>query len=260
MMPAPMRRAGRLACMAAALALAGCAQGPGGNQAVLATPPPDGTACFASARVPFYDVSNRALAADQQQANANATNQGIAAIGAVATIAGLAAGGRAGNIVAAVGALTAVVGALYSNVQTDQRFIADVSYSFSNLVQCRQGEAQQVRLDVRAKRLRPDEGRDRLVALRNLMQDDADAARRVNAALSRRNQTYALSASDMDTRLARETDYSARQKQGVQVAQARQTIQSNQRALTDQVSVIDRAAQTIVVSSIDPPPTRVKEA
>jgi hypothetical protein len=252
-----MTKVGRIASLFATLALVACAPGMGQPPRVaVQEPPPDGTASYESSRVPFY---HRALIADQQQADANATNQGIAALGAAATIGGLIAGGRVGTIVAAVGALTAVVAALNSNVQTDQRFIADVSVSFSALVQCRQAEAQRIRTDVRARRIKATDGKSQLLTLRELMLTDVDVARRVNYALAQRNRTYVLAAADMDTRLASEPNPAERQQRGVQVAQARQTIQSNQRALTDQVSAIDRAAQTITVSSIELPQAAVRK-
>ena len=256
-----MTKAGRAASLVAALALAACAPGAGQPPRVTVAPPmADGTGCYDTARTPFYRIANTALIADQQQADANATNQGIAALGAAAAIGGLIAGGRVGHIVAAVGAVTAVVGALNSNVQTDQRFIADVSSSFTSLVQCRQVEAQQVRLNVRTRKIRTAEGRDQLLHLRELMLADVDVARRVNYALAQRNRTYGVEAADVDTRLASEQNTSERQQRGMQVAQARQTFQSNQRALTDQVSAIDKAAQTIVVSSLDLPAAAVRRA
>ncbi len=246
-------RVGRAAALCGSFAtvgvVAGCAaqsQGP-----VVATPAPDGTGCYEPARVPFYGVANAALDADRKQRQADNANTGLLALGAVATVAGLAAGGRAGNIVAGVGALAAVAGALALSVRMDQRFIADVGNTFAGLSQCRQDEALRVRAEVRAKRITVDQGRDRLVRLRNLMLEDADVARRVNAVLAQRNRVYDVNASDVDTRLASEPDPQVRRQKAQEVAQARQTIQSNQRALTDQAVAINKAADTITVSSIE---------
>lgn len=239
------------ALMIATLALSACtpASGPDASpQLVVASPPRDGTACYDNSRVPFYQVSNTAIVADQQQEARNQNGRTISGMGGVLSLVGGNLGGMSGSLVNQLGQLAAQAGALNASAQTDQRLIADVSASFSALVRCRQSEAQQVRDDVRARRLPAAEGRQRLQALRDLLLVDVDIARRVNAALARRNQTYGVDAAQIDTQVPNEPNPVERQRRGQEVAQARQTIQSNQRALTDQVGAINQAAQTITVS------------
>ena len=139
---------------------------------------------------------------------------------------------------------------LAASVQTDQQLIADVSRTFSGLVQCRQGEARQVRLELRARRIKAAEAHERLRGLHDLMVTDADIAHQVNAALARRNQVYLLEVSKIETEVPK--DPAETQKHVAEVKQAKQTLQTSQHALTDQASQIDRAAQTITVSSIQP--------
>lgn len=247
-------RLGPVVCLGGALAMAGCTT----PVQTVPIPADDGTACYSIARLPFYQSANVAFVTDQETQNRNATARGVAVVGGVAAITGLLIGGRTGNTIAAVGAVTAVAAALASTAQTDQRLIADMSIRFQGLAQCRQDEAARVRADVAARRITRDVGRDRLVNLRNLMLADADIARRVNTLLAQRNQTYSVEAANVDTQLANEPDPVVRRQKAMEVAQARQTLQSNQRALTDQATAINRAAETIVVSSVEWPPGPVR--
>ncbi len=217
----------------------------------MADPPQDGsTACYQQARLPFYHSANTAILVDKEQERTNKNGEALAAFGAILTIATLPVGGVGGQVARGIGGALTIAGALAATAQTDQRIIANVSFTFSNLVECRQSEARQVRLDVRARRIRATEGRERLRELHDLMVTDADVARQVNVDLARRNQVYLLAASKIETQLP--SDPVERQKHITEVAQAKQTIQSSQHALTDQATLIDKAAQTITVSAIEP--------
>ena len=234
-----------------ALSLAGCATGPQQPEIAVADPPPDGsTVCHDQARLPFYHAANTALLVDKQQERTKRTGEAVAAAGIILTIATLPVGGIGGQVARGIGAAMTVGGALAASVQTDQQLIADVSRTFSGLVQCRQSEARQVRLDLRARRIKSAEARERLSSLRDLMITDSDVAHQVNYALARRNQVYMLAASKIETEVPK--DPAAQQQHVAEVNQAKQTIQSCQHALTDQASLIDKAAQTITVSSIEP--------
>lgn len=228
------------------VSVAGCAT-VSPNAVAVADPVPDADpACYAEARVPFYRSANTALLVDKQQEATRQNGQTLAVVGVVATLASLGLRGAGGDVVRGLGAAATVAGVLASTASTDQRIIADVSYRFSGLVACRQAEARQVHLDQRARRINAAGARERLRGLRDLMVEDAELARQVNASLARRNQVYLLAYSKIDTQVA--SDPVERQK----AVQARQTIQTSQRALTDQASMIDKAAQTITVSAIEP--------
>ena len=246
-----MKVLGRTISLVVALALAGCATGPQQPEVAVADPPPDGsTACYDQARLPFYHTANTALLVDKQQEHTKQVGQAVAAAGLILTIATLPVGGVGGSVARGIGAAMVVGGALAASVQTDQQLIADVSRTFSGLVQCRQGEAREVRQELRSRRIKAAEARERLRGLRDLMVTDADVAHQVNAALARRNQVYMLEVSKIETEVPK--DPAEAQKHVAEVNQAKQTIQTSQHALTDQASQIDKAAQTITVSSIQP--------
>lgn len=240
----------RAMCVLFALSVAGCAATPGPPRVAVATPAPDGTVCYDSDRVPFYQVANTAVLVDDQQEQARRSGQALQGIGLLLAVASLPVGGKAGQVMGVVGGLTAIAGTLTANVRTDGRLIVDFSNRFSSLVACRQYEARQIRADVRARRLTLADGRAQLRNLRDLMVTDAGIAHEVNGDLSRRNQTYILASEQIDTQLAQ--DPVAHQQHAAEVMQAKQTIQTNQRALTDQASAIDKAAQTITVSFLEP--------
>ena len=245
----------RSVCLAVSLAVplaaGGCAAGPAPNEVAVADPAPDSDpACYSPARIPFYHASNTALLVDKEQERTKRNGEMVAAAGIILTLATLPVGGVGGQIARGVGAAMTLGGALAASVTTDQRLIADVSNTFTLLVVCRQTEARHIRAEVRAHKIKPAEGREQLRSLHDLMVTDAMVAHEVNLDLSRRNQVYLLATSKIETDVP--ADPVARAKQANEVAQAKQTLQSSQHALTDQASLIDKAAQTITVSSIEP--------
>jgi len=151
----------------------------------------DGTSCFATTRVPFYAAVDEVTKAQRLEYGAMAG----AAIGTFAVF-------YADSVVAKLAAagFTATMVAVIVNIEADHERITAVNNTFGALVNCREREAKQINLEYGQRKLNRAVAVDRLDKLRALVAEDVEVAQDVNAILVARNDGYALSTQQVQTK------------------------------------------------------------
>lgn len=192
----------------------------------------DGTSCFATTRVPFYAAVDEVTKAQRLEYGAMAG----AAIGTFAVfyadfvVAKLAAAG-----------FTATMVAVIVNIEADHERITAVNNTFGALVNCREREAKQFNLEYGQRKLNRAVAVDRLDKLRALMAEDVEVAQGVNTILAARNDGYALSTQQVQTKAPPAKSGTDTKDRTQQTKKAQAGIQSNQKALAQQTATIKQA-------------------
>ena len=151
----------------------------------------DGAGYFATTRVPFYAAVDEVTKAQRLEYGAMAG----AAIGTFAVF-------YADSVVAKLAAagFTATMVAVIVNIEADHERITAVNNTFGALVNCREREAKQINLEYGQRKLNRAVAVDRLDKLRALMAEDVEVAQGVNTILAARNDGYALSTQQVQTK------------------------------------------------------------
>ena len=220
-----------------ALALAGCAQQLGGGNTGIVAPAPDFSAC-STTRQRFYAASQDAVSSERnRQSLEDVSSMANSDFGRAITNA---LGSHMGGGGAILSNLASTLRNLSSRANEDTALIRQFAGSFDDLVQCRRQEVSELRRDLRARRLTRAEATERAGEIKAQALADASVARDVNAQLNARALRFQAAVSDVDTRLGAEPTYSPRR---AEVAQVKQTVQTNQRALVTQAAAVDSSVR-----------------
>jgi hypothetical protein len=211
-------------------------------------PEDDGTACYATERVLFYDAATDVKTAESMVFGAQ-----------LAGLVGLAvttySDSFATRLISAGFAVT--MAALVSEIEADHERIERVTTTFDTLMACRRNEALMLKAEVDAGRMPRPEGAEAMARLRALVDEDLLVARETNQTLQARTAEFELS-----TEKAREEVRQAaaqpaqpatpaptpppgpqeRQEAEAEIEKAEAAVQTNQQALSQQSATIEQAA------------------
>jgi hypothetical protein len=226
----------------------------------------DGTACFATERVAYYQAVDDVTAAERAQtaATVGAVGAAVAAVFVDSTVAKVITIG-----------LAATLAAVAISLEEDGARIATVTRTFDDLVACRRREAETINAELKAGTITREAAEQRMARLRGLMQEDLTVAEGTNAILAARTETFAVSAEEAKARSLEQaqaqpapqptpTPQATPAPQATPTAQATSApaattaagaeteekrveaaIQSNQRALQQQTASIEQAKQLV---------------
>ncbi len=192
----------------------------------------DGTSCFASERLPFYQAVDNVTSAQRLE---------YAAIGgaAVATFAALYADSIAVKVVA-VGFAVTMAGVIAS-IEADNSRIKAVSDTFNKLLACRKGDVTRINNEYKNRKLTKDAAQEQLAKLRALMIEDVAVAQGANAILSARTEGFELSAQRAQQKAKPPANATESRERKQTEAKANAAVQSNQEALERQATTIKQA-------------------
>jgi hypothetical protein len=209
-------------------------------------PADDGTACYATERVLFYDA-----ATDVKQAESMVFGAQLA--GLIGLAVTTYSDSFATRLISA--GFTVTMAALVSEIEADHERIERVTTTFDTLMACRRNEALMLKAEVDAGRMPRPEGAEAMARLRALVEEDLLVARETNQTLQARTAEFELS-----TEKAREEVRQAaaqpaqpatpapapspqeRQEQEAEIEKAEAAVQTNQQALSQQSATIEQAA------------------
>ena len=230
--------------------IASCAQQPGSSGPAIVAPPADFSAC-SNLRQQFYGASQRAVSNERnRQSLEDMSSIANSDIGRtfMNTLGSHVPGG--GNIASS---LASTLRNLSTRANEDTELIRQFAFSFDDLARCRREEIAELRRDLRARRTTRPAATERAAEIKAQALADAAVARDVNAQLNARALRFQAAISDVDTQLGAEPAYSPRR---ANVAQVRQTVQTNQKALVTQAAAVDSSVRERafdVISSLLPP-------
>ena len=212
--------------------------------AAITMPAPDSTACYDRRRA-FYEAGLRAVSAEenrqQMQGAADFVNSNVGRQLLTSIV---------GPSVPSGAALTSNLGTLLTNLANsanrDSGLIAEVGSRFNDLARCRQTEVAALRRDARARILSREEARAKAEAIRQYAVADVAAARDVNARLRNRTQQLQIDLNRADASLVEQplqVRGPSTAQRHAEIAEVRQTVQTNQRALETQTASVDASVR-----------------
>ena len=194
----------------------------------------DGTACYASHRVPFYREAGGA-----RQIESALTEMFTDIFNDLIRSQFTGYSSRFGDALAQN--FTEGMNGLLTDVTGERQRIQSVSTRFDALVDCRRQEANEIQAAYNAGQLSRTAAVARMERLQQLTQEDIAVARETNAVLIERNSEFELATQRARQEAVVATTPTLRQEREQQVNEAVEAVQTNQVALNESTASVDEA-------------------